>query len=358
MPLYDTNYLSSNRFQVSLSFLLQQAAWLYERHFAQMRAQMKKLGASNAPSPVPPQDATAFQRPSSQASRAPSALSIHNRDTVPAASIVSPVRAHGKSSRTILIRAEQSTAPPMSRTPSTNTVTQSRYPSSQHEHNRSFRSSLASQRRPSALDNIIAESRPSKLESSSSSGASSSLDERLTHPSLAKSQVFRRPPDLRAIASDGDGEEDDDDDDDSSSGFLPFASRDQHSATTDQTATLRRPTEQGLSGDTLPTRKASDMATPAKQKNVAPGSSRTTPGPAISNFASPESQKTVSSSPAPGALSPRRKAGLLREGSESSPSMGSSFSDLDGETNASCLLYNSNTVQTQALHNLPSRMRC
>lgn len=34
----------SERFQVPLQFLLQQAAWLYERHFAQMKAQMKKLG--------------------------------------------------------------------------------------------------------------------------------------------------------------------------------------------------------------------------------------------------------------------------------------------------------------------------
>lgn len=40
---------SSSKFQVSLPFLLQQAAWLYERHFAQMKAQMKKLGASTTP---------------------------------------------------------------------------------------------------------------------------------------------------------------------------------------------------------------------------------------------------------------------------------------------------------------------
>ena len=33
------------RFDVDLSFLLQQAAWLYERHFAGMKAQMQKLAA-------------------------------------------------------------------------------------------------------------------------------------------------------------------------------------------------------------------------------------------------------------------------------------------------------------------------
>lgn len=38
----------STRFNVSLSFLLQQAAWLYERHFDAMRAQMKKFSVSSA----------------------------------------------------------------------------------------------------------------------------------------------------------------------------------------------------------------------------------------------------------------------------------------------------------------------
>ena len=44
-------------FQVSLAFLLQQAAWLYERRFESMKAQMKRLGvsgtASGTGSPAP-----------------------------------------------------------------------------------------------------------------------------------------------------------------------------------------------------------------------------------------------------------------------------------------------------------------
>ena len=45
------------RFEVSLPFLLQQAAWLYERHFEGMRAQMMKLGGgvSERASPSPAQ---------------------------------------------------------------------------------------------------------------------------------------------------------------------------------------------------------------------------------------------------------------------------------------------------------------
>ena len=43
----------SAEFDVSLSFLLQQAAWLYERRFESMKAQMKRLGVSGTASPAP-----------------------------------------------------------------------------------------------------------------------------------------------------------------------------------------------------------------------------------------------------------------------------------------------------------------
>ncbi|KAK6580759.1 hypothetical protein PZA11_006995 [Diplocarpon coronariae] len=51
----DWNELAT-RFEVTLAFLLQQAAWLYERQLLQVRAQMRKVGVSRgsaAPSPVP-----------------------------------------------------------------------------------------------------------------------------------------------------------------------------------------------------------------------------------------------------------------------------------------------------------------
>ncbi|KAI9840989.1 MAG: hypothetical protein M1838_003810 [Thelocarpon superellum] len=46
----------ADQFDVSLPFLLQQAAWLYERQLSQVRAQMRRVGnlnASSSPSPVP-----------------------------------------------------------------------------------------------------------------------------------------------------------------------------------------------------------------------------------------------------------------------------------------------------------------
>ena len=47
-------HLRADKFQVPPTFLLQQAAWLYERHLDHVRNQMKKVSISNAnPSPSP-----------------------------------------------------------------------------------------------------------------------------------------------------------------------------------------------------------------------------------------------------------------------------------------------------------------
>lgn len=41
----------ADKFDVTLSFLLQQAAWLYERQLSQVRAQMRKVGRDSASTP-------------------------------------------------------------------------------------------------------------------------------------------------------------------------------------------------------------------------------------------------------------------------------------------------------------------
>ncbi|KAF2225296.1 hypothetical protein BDZ85DRAFT_280476 [Elsinoe ampelina] len=375
----------SNKFQVSLPFLLQQAAWLYERHFAQMRAQMKKLGTSNSSSPVPAQDgigsippgSSQQQRPGSRQSRAPSALSMHSRDSpqLPSGSITSSARANAPTT--------------ISRTPSTRTVTQSRLamPTSPRDGQpaRSFRSSFGSHRKPIVLENINAEDSSSPPIVSSSSTLSSSDEDAPIHPSVAKSQVFRRPPDLRTISSDGDAE--DDEDDDSSAGYLPFASRHDDdvpvighsnkdtgrpaSRDTDPAATLR--TGSGaktadhtpqLRQEVLSSTSSAESAPHVRRVPLASSQSsanaptyRTTKtfGPAAGPSRMSRTQSTPGQSAAkaampgnvgdkrsggqlqgPGALSPKHRAELGRlsgrtskEGSEGTPSMGSSFSDLD-----------------------------
>lgn len=259
----------------------------------------------------------------------------------------------------------------MSRTPSTRTVTQSRYPSSQHDH-RPFRSSFGSHhRKPVVLDDITGESPSPPMASSSSSAISSSSDERPTHPSVAKSQIFRRPPDLRTISSEGDAEDDDDDDDDdSSAGLLPFASRDHSVKTsTDPAATLRRPSatdrssqlrqdalsppatteavqdQRRRSVDTEQQRRGSRPSPPPQSQqargNERPGvAARATTSPPLRPGTSPAMLRNPSARGA-GPLSPRHRAEVLsgrqsKDSSEGTPSMGSSFSDLDGMLKPKC----------------------
>jgi len=49
-----SNFLySAESFDVTLPFLLQQAAWLYDRQLSQVRAQMRRVGTAHSTSPSP-----------------------------------------------------------------------------------------------------------------------------------------------------------------------------------------------------------------------------------------------------------------------------------------------------------------
>jgi Atg29 N-terminal domain len=82
----------ANDLGVELNFVLQQAAWLYQRHMDNVREQMRKVGASTtaggsgAPTPIPGQQSVAGGIPmkrmgSGGSSRAPSSLSVRQRDS-------------------------------------------------------------------------------------------------------------------------------------------------------------------------------------------------------------------------------------------------------------------------------------
>ncbi|KAF7156462.1 hypothetical protein CNMCM5623_010132 [Aspergillus felis] len=88
--LYDQTIADS--FDVTLQFLLQQAAWLYDRQLSQVRAQMRKVGTtqSTSPSPAPGSmtgsAALGGQQPrgiSGAGQRAPSRLVSQPKDTLP-----------------------------------------------------------------------------------------------------------------------------------------------------------------------------------------------------------------------------------------------------------------------------------
>ncbi|KAJ5668329.1 uncharacterized protein N7477_006899 [Penicillium maclennaniae] len=61
----------ADHFDVTLQFLLQQAAWLYDRQLSQVRAQMRKVptAQSNSPSPAPGSVSGSPRAPSRQASQ-------------------------------------------------------------------------------------------------------------------------------------------------------------------------------------------------------------------------------------------------------------------------------------------------
>lgn len=325
---YPDIYHRSARFDVSLSFLLQQAAWLYERHFSQMRAQMKKLSPSTSSSAIVPDSSSQLVGASSgataiptgsQGPRAPSSLSVRTRDSP------TPTAVSGFSG---MIRPAG-----LSRTPSNRTVTQSKVsvPPSPRQRTikSSFRNSLINQ-------NKVAPPPPEASEDDSPPAAetsdSSSSDEGSSQ-SMARSQAFRRPPAFTRVAGVGIslGSDDEDDEEHSSGGFLPFAAGRKE----DPAATLRSPPQKRT------------VASAAQLFSESSASSASSAAPAAAVRTAEESGKNVegkvtrqqqaSKSPAD-ALSPRRRAELAKlsprmrkEGSEGTPSMGSSFSDLDGE---------------------------
>ncbi|KAL1301428.1 hypothetical protein AAFC00_005682 [Neodothiora populina] len=400
----------SARFDVSLSFLLQQAAWLYERHFAQMKAQMKKLSPSANPSPIPPDSGSNMSTPSTSnfaanilGPRTTSALSTRARDS-PTPNAGSGLMKPSSASSFANDGPPSAAANVIpSRTPSVRTVTQQSrvaaaaaaaaaagQPASPLPHNKgSFRSSFTAQQRryPSQAHQAEldqGEESPPLADVSDSDSLSSDDDDddnELASQSMARSQAFRRPPHLGGAARKGRGtlsyadEADEDEDEDDDGGFLPFAAAAGSSAAAkheDPAATLRSPP---------PHPQGHRKELEQRHAPVAPDSSASSgslfAAPSSSHhhhqshhhhhqhmqrreqqrhYQQPQQQPQqqqqqqqqlgghggLQADPA-SALSPRRRAELSafspgavrREGSEGTPSMGSSFSDLDADASIS-----------------------
>ncbi|KAJ9155171.1 Autophagy-related protein [Pleurostoma richardsiae] len=323
-------------FQVTVDFLLQQATYLTERHASQVRAQMRKAAAakgSAAPSPIPGSDSTAaaeaMRRTGSGGGRAPSSLSIRKAD--------SPLMKNEFSAPGTPKTATPLGRPPISRASSANTAVPAaggggstqrlgKHPqrpiSPQLQRHRLSSlpiTTTSNQPEPEPEDEDPLS--PGPAESSSAPSSSSS--------SPAQSRIIRRPP--RFQQHEDDALSPNDDEDDAQPAFLPFKSDGAAPGQfQDPSATLR--------GDPR------DFA-----KRLSKG-----PGGRDQTQLSQTSDSSASSAPVlprrgaaaqgdrhlQGPLSPRRTAELSgkspatkgkysREGSDGTPSMGSSFSDLD-----------------------------
>lgn len=224
-----------------------------------------------------------------------------------------------------------------SRTPSTTTVTQSRIfaasprPSSQVL-GRAADGSAFPKARPSRAFGPSQDRHGELGLSREEMSQSESEDEPVAS---SRSQAVRRAalskkPVMDDVGSDGDV--DDDDEDDDSGGFLPFATGSK-STKTDPTATLRNsPSKQTMLPQHPSTNKGKTKEPPPSSSTSSASSAQ---HPLSSNGNGTAHNAGMPNRPRP-PLSPRHRAELeklspryKKSGSEGSPSMGSSFSDLD-----------------------------
>ncbi|PQE16152.1 multidomain presynaptic cytomatrix related protein [Rutstroemia sp. NJR-2017a BVV2] len=307
----------ATKFEVTLSFLLQQAAWLYERQLSQVRAQMRKVGVSKgslAPSPIPGSTSEtgageAMKRTGSGGAgpRIPSALSTR-RD--------SPILKNDGSVPNTPARAM---APPFSRTSSGTVQSRILAPASPRPthatvHQRSL--SPKARFRPVSIG-IEQPPRSSPQQPHLPSPSDSDSDSSSSAP--VQSRLLRRRFPSAKKDKEKESNENEPSSDSDELAFLP--------ASHDPSATLR--------GDPrhLSRRNPVHSKKPLTRESQTSDSSTSSSAQVIRKpEIVPLHHRNIGQRrPPTGPLSPRRTAELQSERSDGgTPSMGSSFSDLDG----------------------------
>ncbi|AEO65075.1 uncharacterized protein THITE_37358, partial [Thermothielavioides terrestris NRRL 8126] len=359
------------QFDVTVEFLLQMANYLTERHTSQLRAQMLKAAAgrgSSAPSPVPgadapgahPATAEPMRRTNSGAGRAPSALSMRKETATPLAKNLAEASgaAAGPSVRTAFPSRPGST-----RNSSANTPVPSQNPPSSRP-GTATRTSDPPRRPLSHLQNTAAHQQQ-RLEQQDNTGAppspaaSTSSSPSSSSESLVESRIIRRPPrftkpkDVRGGGNSDRPAGDDDDDDDVEAAFLPPQKHQVDSAPSpvggsqDLGATLRgdmRHLVGRRGGDANQSQTSDSSVSSAAIVSPPPATAGARAGAGAGAGETAGRRATSTRQGLQGPLSPRRTAelagrgpgqggakgrGTSREGSDGTPSMGSSFSDLD-----------------------------
>ncbi|KAI1430748.1 hypothetical protein GGR50DRAFT_690237 [Xylaria sp. CBS 124048] len=327
--------LSKTEIDFTVDFLLQQVAWLTERHASQVRAQMRKAAAaakvSPAPSPQPQGPEGLFsadpmryagiairpRAPSSTSIRKDSPLPRNEQNPQPSSArgtpLIPPTRISSTNTALLTMRNlgngaktfEKSGADTQPRRLTSLPITTN----VDDQDDRDDRDQEPDPRSPDAAD--LSASSPSFLSSSSSSSSSP-----------AQSRIIRRPP--RFQSNEGPSFADDDDDDEPA--FLPYRT---HAVGTtsghhDLSATLRgnlgdpgkRPFK-GSDRNRFHHSQTSDSSTSSFPVSTS-GHGRRSNGPL-----SPRRTMELAGR-SPGS----RSKGYSRD-SDGTPSMGSSFSDLD-----------------------------
>ena len=339
----------ATQFEVTQPFILQQAAWLYERQLSQVRAQLRKVGnrQSATPSPAPGSMSSsmvggqAMKRAGSGGSRVPSRLSTQQLGSPTAGGSTPPTPAKSRTSlplRSASGGQSQPRAPGSSRPLSRQSSKEIEYPLSR-------RGSTQQQLSRSPGQAKAVHIQASDFEDEESQ---SKMNARRSNPSA----LHRKSLSLRKEQAQKPKHPTDDDDEPT---FLPFAadaadadlSRQMTTSSQDPGATIRGGFNQGPSHrPTVHRRSTSEHVLPSEGKTAAtpkPGKQHISSSSDSLSSASNANNRpkalpsTRASRPQnSNALSPRQQAALAsvglsprRHGSESSPSMGSSFSDLE-----------------------------
>ncbi|KAL4873578.1 hypothetical protein BDV12DRAFT_80911 [Aspergillus spectabilis] len=314
-------------FDVTLQFLLQQAAWLYDRQLSQVRAQMRKVGTthSNTASPAPGSiyASTALGQPTktgqSSSTRAPSQLASQSKETPP---LRAPIPRRTSSGNTVQqIKGPRDALHPETPTQETNEPrweSHARWP-------------LTSKREQAQAGAVVQRSPALEEEDLTSSSSESKSDEEIDAATRRRGLGFKR---FGRFSTHRPGLRDDDDDYDESPAFLPL-SRDPGSASHatsghDLSATLRMEQE----GISVPPRRVTE-APQMLGKSITTESSASSVSSGMQATHSRTQRRNQVHHPSPRRaadlvhMSSRRSNASGRDISDGTPSMGSSFSDLD-----------------------------
>ena len=220
----------------------------------------------------------------------------------------------------------------MSRNTSTSTVTQSRntssaVPRSPVETHTSFAQRRQSREAQKSVEASPKQGRPSFEKASSpsavasDSSSSSSAESEALHP-MVRSRAFARRPRYSSTKAPANALSDADEEEEDSPPFLPFSST--------RPLTPPPPADQGATVKISPKRPSSHRPTAgsSNKNKLEPQSMKQAIHSSSSSAQSqPQSHRPASQTPL-SALSPRQRR-IAKEGSDGTPSMGSSFSDLD-----------------------------
>ncbi|KAK3905021.1 hypothetical protein C8A05DRAFT_31176 [Staphylotrichum tortipilum] len=363
-------------FDVSVDFLLQMANYLTERHTSQLRAHMLRAAAargSNAPSPVPgaePPGGYQFQqaaaaadpprRTASGAGRPPSVISVRKDVGVPAPRYDDENNAVAPSPKTAF-----PVRPGSSRNSSANTAIPTLNQQQNHPGSRPGTAPRLGdpQRRRPYLPNLSAQQQQQQDEAATpipppSPAASTSSSSSSSSSSPVESRIIRRPPRFKSKdPRTGDDPFEDDDEDDDEPAFLPFnhhpggaqgmesgnnSTGSRGGGGKDLGATLRgtinlrdlaAARRAGLTDASLSQTSDSSVGSAAVVSrrpggDAAGGGGGERRGVASGDRSALSASRRLMAEAASGRGSGKRQ-GASREGSEGTPSMGSSFSDLD-----------------------------